>query len=171
MSPDCPSIINTQFLSHSSCNADSSNFQVENVPNWKNNMESHECPSIKEWLNKLQCTHQQKNHWINYGVSKSYYATIKRQTQMFQPGCSWYIVNFFKKCWKSTSFGVPWWLSRLSIWLYFSSGHDLTVMRSSPTLGSVLSVEPAWDSLSLPLCTSPLYSLSLSVSVSLKINK
>jgi len=35
--------------------------------------------------------------------------------------------------------------------LDFSSGHDLRVIRSNPALGSVLSVEPAWDSLSLPL--------------------
>ena len=28
----------------------------------------------------------------------------------------------------------------------FGSGHDLTVVRSSPALGSLLSMEPAWDS-------------------------
>ena len=33
--------------------------------------------------------------------------------------------------------------------LDFGSGHDLRVVRSSPTLGSVLSTEPAWDSLSI----------------------
>ena len=32
--------------------------------------------------------------------------------------------------------------------LDFSSGHDLMVMGSSPTLGSTLGVEPAWNSLS-----------------------
>ena len=32
--------------------------------------------------------------------------------------------------------------------LDFGSGHDLTVMRTSPVLGSVLSWESAWDSLS-----------------------
>ena len=38
--------------------------------------------------------------------------------------------------------------------LDFSSGHDLRVMGSSPALGSVLSMEPAWNSLS-PLCSAP----------------
>ena len=33
--------------------------------------------------------------------------------------------------------------------LDFSSGHDLMVVRSSSTSGSVLGVETAWDSLSL----------------------
>jgi len=31
--------------------------------------------------------------------------------------------------------------------LDFSPGHDFRVMRSSPVLGSMLSIEPAWDSL------------------------
>jgi len=35
--------------------------------------------------------------------------------------------------------------------LDFGLGHDLRVMRSSPLSGSLLGVEPAWDSLS----TSP----------------
>ena len=54
------------------------------------------------------------------------------------------------------------WLGRLGgslvkcLTLVFSSGHDLTVWRSSPTLGSGLSVELAWDS-------HPLASLSLSL--------
>jgi len=43
--------------------------------------------------------------------------------------------------------------------LDFGSGHDLRVVRSSPALGSVLAVGPAWDSLSAP---PPLLSLSLS---------
>ena len=34
--------------------------------------------------------------------------------------------------------------------LDFSSGYDLRVVRLSPTLGSVPSMEPAWDSLSAP---------------------
>ena len=34
----------------------------------------------------------------------------------------------------------------------FSSGHDLRVMRSSPTSGSTLSGESAWVSLSFPFC-------------------
>ena len=49
--------------------------------------------------------------------------------------------------------------------LDFSSGHDPRVVGSSPTSGSVLSMEPAWDSpsLSLPLPFSLLtHTLSLS---------
>ena len=34
----------------------------------------------------------------------------------------------------------------------FGSGHDLRVLGSSPTSGSLLSREPASSSLSLPLC-------------------
>ena len=45
--------------------------------------------------------------------------------------------------------GGSWWLSRLSLTLDFGSGHDLRVLRSSPTSGSALSLESA--SLSLPL--------------------
>ena len=57
--------------------------------------------------------------------------------------------------------GAPGWLRRSSVQLDFSSGHELTVMGSSPGWGSVLSVEPAWDSLSL--CPSlPSCSLALS---------
>ena len=48
--------------------------------------------------------------------------------------------------------------------LDFGSGHDSRVMRSSPTLGSMLSTEPAWDSLPLPLPLSLPHALS-------KINK
>lgn len=44
----------------------------------------------------------------------------------------------------------------------FGSGHDLGIMRSSPTSGSALSVEPASDFLSLPL---PLKKNYLTVSV------
>ena len=39
--------------------------------------------------------------------------------------------------------GVPGWLSWLSIQLDVSSGHDLTVMESSLTWGSMLGMEPA----------------------------
>ena len=42
--------------------------------------------------------------------------------------------------------------------LDFHSGHDLTVVRSSPMSGSALSEEPTWASLSLPL---PLHTSSL----------
>ena len=43
--------------------------------------------------------------------------------------------------------------------LDFSSGHDLTIVRSSPMLGSLLSRESAWDSLSpsAPLLLSKIY--------------
>ena len=49
--------------------------------------------------------------------------------------------------------------------LDFHSGHDPGVVGSSPELGSEPSVEPAWDSLSLPLSAPPLLALFL------KINK
>ena len=45
--------------------------------------------------------------------------------------------------------------------LDFSSGHDLRVLESSPTLGSALSMEPAWDSLPpSPLSLYPTCALS-----------
>ena len=44
--------------------------------------------------------------------------------------------------------------------LNFSSGHDLTVMGSSPTLGSAQGMESAWDSLSLLLLLPCLHYLS-----------
>lgn len=47
----------------------------------------------------------------------------------------------------------------------FGLGHDLRVLRSSSTLGSVLGTESAWESLSPSPFAPPLYSLSL------KINK
>ena len=51
--------------------------------------------------------------------------------------------------------------------LDFGLGHDLTIQGLSPVSGSVLATqEPAWDSLSLSLCPSP-----LSISLALKINK
>ena len=42
--------------------------------------------------------------------------------------------------------------------LDFGSGHDLRVMRSNTALGSVLSMETAWDSPPLPL--SPTLSIN-----------
>ena len=42
----------------------------------------------------------------------------------------------------------------------FGSGHSLTVVRLSPTSGSVWNMESAWDSLS-PLSVPPLFFLSL----------
>ena len=52
--------------------------------------------------------------------------------------------------------------------LGFDSGHDLTVLWVQAPCQSG-NTEPAWDSLSLPLC-APLPSTH-TVSVSLKINK
>ena len=50
--------------------------------------------------------------------------------------------------------------------LDFLSGHDLTVRESESRIGLCAdSLEPAWDSLSLPLSDPPLLMLSL------KINK
>ena len=45
----------------------------------------------------------------------------------------------------------------------FSSGHDLRDVRSSPKLGSMLGMEPAWDSLS-PSAPPALLACSLSLS-------
>ena len=47
----------------------------------------------------------------------------------------------------------------------FSSGHDLRVVRSILELGSALSVEPAWDSLSPSPSAPPLLSSTLSLSL------
>ena len=48
----------------------------------------------------------------------------------------------------------------------FSLGHGPRVMGSSPTLGSVLCMEPAWDSLSL--CPFPICTCTRTVSLKLK---
>ena len=58
---------------------------------------------------------------------------------------------------------VPGWLSRSSV-LDFGSGRDLAVVRSSLASGSVMSGEPAWDSLSPSLSALPLCSRSFSLS-------
>jgi len=68
-----------------------------------------------------------------------------------------YLIFFKRKIfegrWVAQSFKHP--------TLDFSPGPDLRVMRSSPELGSALSGESAWDSLSL--CPSPCsYTLSFS---------
>ena len=72
--------------------------------------------------------------------------------------------------------GAPGWLSRLSRLrvgptLDFSSGRDPRVMGQSPELGSAISMEHAWDSLSLPLSGPPLLALSLSLSLKKQTNQ
>ena len=52
--------------------------------------------------------------------------------------------------------------------LDLGSGHDPGIVGSSPTSGSVLSVEPAWDSLSLCPSTLLMHACALSLSLSLK---
>ena len=54
------------------------------------------------------------------------------------------------------------WVAQLveRLTLDFGSGHGSRVMGSSPESGSVLSVEPAQDSLSHPLPLSPALSVS-----------
>ena len=47
--------------------------------------------------------------------------------------------------------------------LNFSSGHGPRVMGLSSTSASSLSMEPAWDSLSLSLCPSPLLACACSL--------
>ena len=61
--------------------------------------------------------------------------------------------------------GAPEWFSQISIQLSISA--QVMVVGLSPPLGSVLSVEPAWDALSPSLYPSP----TLTVSLSVKINK
>ena len=51
--------------------------------------------------------------------------------------------------------GAPGWLSQLSVPLDFGLGHDLSIVRSSPALESVLGMEPAWDSLSFSPSAPP----------------
>ena len=55
--------------------------------------------------------------------------------------------------------------------LDFGSGHDLTVIRSSPASGSVLTAWSLLGILSLPLPCSHLLSCSLSLSLSLSLSK
>ena len=59
--------------------------------------------------------------------------------------------------------GTPGWLSK-HLTLDFGSERDLLVREFKPQIG--LCVEPAWDSLSPPVCHSPARALSLSLSVS-----
>ena len=49
------------------------------------------------------------------------------------------------------SFRGPWWLTWLSVRFLVSAHQDLRVMRSSPTLGSALSMESTKDSFFLSL--------------------
>lgn len=47
-------------------------------------------------------------------------------------------------CRKSIAIGMPGWLSQFKhLTFYFSSGHDIKVGRSNPTLGYVLGMESA----------------------------
>ena len=55
--------------------------------------------------------------------------------------------------------------------LDFGSGHGLTVVRLSSMSGSMLSVEPAWDSFSPSLSAPAPLKHSLMLSLSLKINE
>ena len=56
--------------------------------------------------------------------------------------------------------------------LDFGSGHDLWVREIEPCVQLYAdSTEPAWDSLSPSLTAPPLLILSLSLSISLKINE
>ena len=56
--------------------------------------------------------------------------------------------------------------------LGFGSGHDLTVCEFEPRIRLCAdSEEPAWDSVSPSLSAPPLFALSLSLSLSLKINQ
>ena len=64
--------------------------------------------------------------------------------------------------------GATGWLSRLSVQVMISSGHDLTVCELKPHMGlRADGSEPAWDSLSPSLSVPPPAPLALS----LKINK
>ena len=51
----------------------------------------------------------------------------------------------------------------------FGSGHNPGVVGSSPVSGSVLSVEPAWDSLSLCPSPTPVPMIAHSLSLSLQL--
>ena len=62
------------------------------------------------------------------------------------------------------SCGTPGWLSCFKCPnLDFDSCHDLMVLRLSPTFGSVLSMKPAWDSLSPSPFAPPLHALTHSL--------
>ena len=54
--------------------------------------------------------------------------------------------------------------------LGFGSGHDLRAVRSSPTSGSALDTEPAWDSLSLRLSQSLAHSCHFCLSQKIHLN-
>ena len=65
--------------------------------------------------------------------------------------------------------GAPRWLSPLSVPLDFSSSHVSGFCELKPHIGlCASSTEPAWDSLCLPLCSSPTHALSVSLKISLK---
>ena len=67
--------------------------------------------------------------------------------------------------------GAPAWLSWLSIWLNFGSGHDLTVREFKARIQLCAdSAKPAWDFLSPSLSTLSLLACSLSFSLSLSVS-
>ena len=61
--------------------------------------------------------------------------------------------------------------SRCSVQLFlgFGSGHGLVVMDHTPASGSALSVEPAWDSLSLSVPPLLVFSLFLKIKLKKKV--
>ena len=69
--------------------------------------------------------------------------------------------------------GVPGWLgwSVKCPTLDFGSGHDLTILESSPRLGFALTARSLLGILSLPLSAPPLLVLFLSLSLSLSLSK
>ena len=68
--------------------------------------------------------------------------------------------------------GAPGWLSGLNVQLLISAQVVISqLMRSSPASGSVLTVEPASDSVSPAISAPPQLALSLSLFLCQKINK
>ena len=98
-----------------------------------------------------------------YLCSKSPYGL----PSMINEGASRDPLTYFKICLLGEP-GIPLGLSGVKHpTLDLGSGHDLTVMKLSATLGSTRSLEPAWDSFSpsLSLYSSPALPCSLSLSL------
>ena len=85
---------------------------------------------------------------------------VNLTTAMYDRGCA-HFINKKLRIRKTVCGGV--WVAQLvkRPTTDFSSGHDPRVMGPSATLDSVLSVEPAWDSLSLPSAAPPPLSLNI----------